>query len=457
MKNRYPPGPKQFLLLGSLRQFANHRLEFMIANRDQFGDIVHFRFGPRHIYQINDPEMIQYVLAKHPEQFHKSPALKRNTRQVIGQGLLTSEDEFHKRQRRLVQPAFYHKRIAAYGDVMVDYSAQMLEGWHTDDQLDVAHEMMKLTMRIVAKTLFDADVSGDADSIGEAITMGIETVGRRITQPIHLPDWLPTPQNRERKQAAALLEQTITRMIDERRASGEDKGDLLSMLLMAVDEEQGGGMSNKQVRDEAMTLFIAGHETTANALAWTLYLLAQHPEVETRLVEELQSVLDGRLPAFADLLCLPYTEMVIKESMRLYPPAWVTTREVIEDIELGSYPIRKGSIIIMSIYTMHRDPRYWNEPDQFRPERFASGWEDRVPKYAYFPFGGGPRVCVGNQFAMMEAKLVLATIISRFQMKLVPGQQIVPDPLITLRPRDGIFMRLAAREAVTDPLGAICN
>jgi len=457
MKNQYPPGPKQSLLLGSLRQFANHRLEFMIANRDQFGDIVHFRFGPRHVYQLNDPDMIQYVLVKHPEQFHKSPALKRTTRQTIGQGLLTSEDELHKRQRRLVQPAFHHKRIAAYADVMVDYTAQMLENWRTGGQIDAAHEMMKLTMRIVAKTLFDADVSSEADSIGDAITMGIETVGRRITQPIYLPDWIPTAQNRERKQAADLLEQTITNMIDERRTSGEDKGDLLSMLLMAVDDEQGGGMSDKQVRDEAMTLFIAGHETTANALAWTLYLLSQYPEVESRLTQELQTTLDGRLPTFADLSRLPYTEMVIKESMRLYPPAWVTTREVIENIELGDYPIHKGSIVIMSMYTMHRDPRYWEEPDQFRPERFAPGWEDCIPKYAYFPFGGGPRVCIGNQFAMMEASLILATIISRFHLTLVPNQQIVPEPLVTLRPRDGIRMQLTARESSPISLVAMYN
>jgi cytochrome P450 len=346
----------------------------------------------------------------------------------------------------LVQPAFHYKRIANYADVMVDYTRQMLDTWSNGETLNIAQEMMKLTMRIVGKTLFDADVSDQADSIGAAITIGIESAGERITRIIQPPDWLPTPKNRKRRHAAQVVENTIMGFINERRASGEDKGDLLSMLLMAVDEEDGGQMTNKQVRDEAITLFIAGHETTANALAWAVYLLAQHPEIEAKLANEIQAVLGDKPATIADLARLPYNEMVVKEAMRLYPPAWIISREAQDDIEIGGYPIQKGSILLMSMWVMHHHPKYWEDPEIFNPERFAPGWEDRVPKYAYFPFGGGPRICIGNQFAMMEAQLVLATIMQHYHMKLVPGQTITPDPMITLRPNQGIQMQLTERE-----------
>jgi cytochrome P450 len=447
----YPPGPKGRFSLSTLRRFQNERLAFLESNREQYGDVVHFRIGLRDVYQLNNPDMIQQVLVKQPEAFYKTPNLKRITRQAIGEGLLTSEGDFHKRQRRLAQPAFHYKRIAAYADVMVHYTAQMLDDWHGGEARNIAQEMMKLTMRIVGKTLFDADVSAKADSIGAAITVGIETAGDRITRIIYMPDWVPTRKNHERRRAAQLIENTIANIINERRASGEDKGDLLSMLLLAVDEEDGGQMTNKQVRDEAMTLFIAGHETTANALTWTFYLLAQHPEIEARLVEEVQAVLDGKPATIADLVKLPHNEMVIHESMRLYPPAWIVSREVIEDIEIGGYPIKKGSILLMSTWVMHRHPQYWDEPERFNPQRFAPGWENHIPKYAYFPFGGGPRICIGNQFALMEARLVLATIIQRFHLGLVPGQTITPAPIITLRPEGGIQMALTARDLAAVP------
>jgi cytochrome P450 len=420
------------------------RLAFLLESARIYGDIVHFRVGPRHAYLLNHPDFVHYVLVDAPEKFHKSPALKRNTRKSIGQGLLTSEGDFHKRQRRLAQPAFHHQRIAAYGDVMVEYTRRMLDTWQPGERRNVAHDMTNLTMQIVAKTLFDADVSDEMDSIGRAISIGIETVGERVTQPVYLPDWIPTPKNRERQQAAQVLDKAILDIINQRRESGEDRGDLLSLLLLAVDEESGGQMTDRQVRDEVMTLFIAGHETTANALAWTLYLLAQHPEVEAKLAAELDAVLDG-LPTMQDLPKLHYSDMVLKESMRLYPPAWVISREVMEDITIGGCDIGRGSIVIMSQYVMHRHPRYFDEPEQFMPARFAPGWEERVPRYAYFPFGGGPRVCIGNSFAMMEATLVLATIMQRYHLALVSGQQVEPEPLVTLRPRDGVWMEIGAR------------
>lgn len=441
----YPPGPKGQFLIGSLRAFGADRLAFLEELAREYGDISMLRLGPRKVYFLNHPDYVHYVLVKHPEKFHKSPMLKKNTRKAIGEGLLTSDGEFHARQRRLVQPAFHARRIASYADVMVDYTLRKLETWAAGSEVDAAHEMMELTMEIVAKALFDADVSGDANAIGQAITVGIETVSERIVHPLHLPEWIPTRKNRERQRAAEVLETTIMRIINERRASGEDKGDLLSMLLLAVDEQDGGQMTNKQVRDEAMTLFIAGHETTANALAWTLYLLAQRPEVGHKLQAELQAVLKGRAPRMADLPHLPYNEMVIKEAMRLYPPAWVTTRLTVEPAHIGGYDVPVGSICMVSPYIMHRDARYFEQPECFRPERFAAGYEERIPRYAYFPFGGGPRVCIGNSFAMMEAQLILATIMQRFQLSLVPGQHITPEPLVTLRPRGGIRMTVAPR------------
>ncbi len=456
-KRIYPPGPKGTFPGGVLGQMQNRRLEFLLESAGAYGDLVHFRIGPRHLYLLNHPDFIHYVLVEAPEKFHKSPNLKRNTRKTIGQGLLTSEGELHKRQRRLAQPAFHHKRIAAFADVMVEFTQRMLDTWQPGDRRDVAHEMTNLTMQIVAKTLFDADVSDEMDAIGSAISVGIETVGQRITQPVYLPDWIPTPHNIERRKAAQVLEKTITDIINERRKSGEDRGDLLSMLLLAVDEEDGGQMTNKQVRDEVMTLFIAGHETTANTLAWTLYLLAQHPEIEAKLAAEVDAALDDRLPTMQDLTKLRYTDMVVKEAMRLYPPAWIMSREVMEDISIGGYAITKGSIVIMSQYVMHHHPRCFDEPERFMPEQFAEGWEERVPRYAYFPFGGGPRVCIGNSFAMMEATLVLATIMQRCHLVLAPGQQVEPEPLVTLRPRDGIWMEVAARNPRADLVEATCQ
>jgi cytochrome P450 len=440
-----PPGPASHLGVSALLNLRDDRcLQFLLRNRDQYGDIAYFQAGPRRVYQLNHPDHIRYVLVENPAAFHKSPNLKRAARETIGQGLLTSDGDLHKRQRKLAQPAFHHKRIASYAEVMTRYTAEMLDGWQAGQTYDMSHEMMTLTMRIVARTLFDADVQ-DANAIGEAISLGIETTAQRIVRP---NDWwlkLPTPRNRQRRAASALLDQTIMGFIAERRRTGEDKGDLLSMLLMAVDEDDGGSMTDQQARDEAMTLFIAGHETTANALTWALYLLATHPPAEARLLEELDSALAGRAPTFADLPRLPYTNQVINETMRLYPPAWTITREAQAPVEIGGYTIPAGSIVLMSQYVVQHDPRWWPGPDSFQPERFAPGWEERVPKYAYFPFGGGPRVCIGNQFAQMEAALLLATLASRVHLRLDPAQPVEMAPMVTLRPRHGMRMQVEAR------------
>ncbi len=452
MKTRIqrPTGPRGHWLLGSMNALRSERLAFVLNNRQQYGDIVYFRLGPRRVYQINHPDLIQTVLVKEAGRFHKSPALKRAAGELIGQGLLLLEDEEHRRHRRLVQPAFHHNRISAYAGIMVDYTSEMLDSWTDSTELDVAHAMMQLTMRIVAKTLFDTDVTQQADSIGAAITIGLEATADRVSRPLRLYEWLPTETNRQRRAAEKLLHQTIVDIIDHRRRSPGDRGDLLSMLIQAADED-GSTLDDRQLHDEVMTLFIAGHETTANALAWTLLLLTEHPAAEAQLYDEIASVLGSRRATVSDLPALPYTHMVLKESMRLYPPAWIITRQAITDVELGGYTIPAGSILMLSPYVVHRDPRFWEDPERFQPERFTPEGEAAIPRYAYFPFGGGPRICIGNQFAMMEAALVLATIMQRIHLERADQQPIIPEPLVTLRPRHGLPMRVTVRQPLLNP------
>jgi cytochrome P450 len=448
MSTSYPPGPKQPPLVGSLRAMRSDRLGFLLACYQTYGDTVYFKLGPRHAYLMNNPDDTRSVLVEQAEHFYKAPLFKKHTAPVIGDGLLTSEGELHKRQRRLIQPAFHHQHIAGYGEVMVDFTLKRLEGWHDGDTLDMHREMTRLTMDIVTRVLFGADVSASGDEIGRAIEHGLHFVIGRTLRPLSPPLWIPTPQNLRAKKNFKLLNDLIDSIIQERHASGEDKGDLLSTLLMAIDEEGSGeGMTDLQARKEAMTLFIAGHETTANALTWTLRLLAEHPAAAETLRAELDSALGGRAPTVRDLPNLPYTEMVIKESMRLYPPAWSIPRLAVDDVTVGGWPIKRGSIILLCPYTAHRNPRYFPDPERFMPERFAGDFEQRIPRYAYFPFGAGPRVCVGNGFAMMEARLILAAIVQAYRFDLVPGQDPRPQALVTLRPRGGLWMTLAKRAA----------
>src|SRR5205085_7639304 len=362
-------------------------------------------------------------------------------------GLLTSEAEFHRRQRRLAQPAFHHKRSQAYATGMAEYGARHRERWQDGQTLDVAQEMMGLTLAIVGKTLFDADVEGEAKEIGRALSDIMHMFDRLTTPFPWLLELLPLPSNFRFARARARLDETIYRIINERRATGEDRGDLLSMLLLATDTEgDGTGMSDRQLRDEAMTIFLAGHETTANALTWTWYLLSQHPEVEARLHEEIATVLQGRLPTAEDFPRLRYAEMVLAEAMRLYPPAWAIGRRAIADYPIGEYTVPARAIVLMSPYVMHRTPRYYPEPFRFDPERWTAEAREARPKFAYFPFGGGPRVCIGEGFAWMEGVLLIATIAQAWQMRLAPGQQVAPQPMITLRAKNGIRMRLEKRE-----------
>ncbi|HKQ08828.1 MAG TPA: cytochrome P450 [Blastocatellia bacterium] len=443
----HPPSPKRQPIMGHLMGFRRDPLNFLLDAARDYGDLVHFKFGPQDIFFINHPDTVRDVLVTNNRNFTKSRGLEMAKR-FLGEGLLTSEGDFHRRQRRLAQPAFHHKRIQGYADVMARYGARHRGRWQDGQTLDISQEMMGLTLAIVGKTLFDADVEGEARAIGAALT-DIMHMFDRITTPFPwLLELLPLPSNFRFARARARLDETIYRIINERRAAGEDRGDLLSMLLLATDTEgDGTGMSDRQLRDEAMTIFLAGHETTANALTWTWFLLSQHPEVEARLHEEIDAVLQGRLPTAEDFPRLRYTEMVLAEAMRLYPPAWAIGRRAIGDYRIGDYTVPARAIILMSPYVMHRNPRYYLEPARFDPERWTTAAREARPKFAYFPFGGGPRVCIGEGFAWMEGVLLMATIAQPWRLRLAPDQTVAPRPMITLRAKNGIRMRLEKRTA----------
>jgi cytochrome P450 len=345
----------------------------------------------------------------------------------------------------LVQPAFHQKRLPAYAQVMTEYAVRARERWHDGETLEVSHEMMRLTLAVVGKTLFSADVESEAGEIGKALTSVLEMFNMMMLPFSEYLEKLPLPSVRRFEKARAVLDETIYGIIRERRKSGDDYGDLLSMLLLAQDEENGSGMSDTQVRDEALTLFLAGHETTANALTWTWYLLSQNPECEARLHQEIDGVLGGRHASFDDLPKLRYTEMVVTESMRLYPPAWAVGRMSKEAFELGGIEIPARSICIMSPYVMQRDARYYPDPERFDPERWTPERRDARPKFSYFPFGGGARVCIGERFAWMEGVLLLASIAQKWKLRLTPEQKVEPLPLITLRTKYGMRMKVEAR------------
>ena len=439
-----PPGPKGHLLAGSLPEFRHDVLGFLAACARTYGDIVSIRLPRRRLVLVSHPELIEEVLTAHARRTTKT-ALLNMLRPVLGDGLLLSEGDSWLRQRRLIQPAFHRQRIAAYGDVMAGYAERAMQDWKDGQTRDVHADMMAITQAIVAKTLFDADVSDAAWDVGHALHVLMQDFSRRRTRLFELPAFVPTPARRRSRAAVARLDRIVYGIIAARRASGEDRGDLLSILLAARDADDGSHMTDRQVRDEIMTLFLAGHETTAVSLSWTWYLLAQHPDVEKHLAAELESVLGGRQPAVADLPRLRYTDMVVTESMRLYPPAFMLTRRVAEPFDVGGHRIAPETTLVMSQWVVQRDGRWFEAPEAFRPERWETDLAKRLPRYAYFPFGGGPRLCIGNTFALMEATLLLATIAQRFRFTLAPRAAVTPMLSVTLRPAHGIPMVLSAR------------
>jgi cytochrome P450 len=427
-----------------LNNFRNAPIRFLTRMTSTYGDIVYFRAARRDIYLFNDPESIQQILVTHQNSFHKGLALQR-TKNLLGEGLLTSEDELHLRQRRMIQPMFHRQRIAGYAGTMVSLAEYLAGDWQDGATLDVHAEMTHLTLLIVAKTLFDTDVESEAGEIGQVVTTLITNFTRTLGPLADLRLRLPLPATKRILAARERLEAGIEAMIAERRAGG-DRGDLLSMLIAAQDEEdQQHRMSDKQVRDEVLTLFLAGHETTANALTWALYLLSQNPAAARQLHTELKQVLNGRSPTYEDVEALSYTRMVLSEAMRLYPPAWILTRTAMEDVEIGGYLIPKGSTVLSSQWVVHHNGRYYPEPLKFDPERWTPENAAARPKMAYFPFGGGTRVCIGESFAWMEGILLLATLAQKWEMHLEPGFPVELLPEITLRPKYGMRMQLKKR------------
>jgi cytochrome P450 len=433
-----PPGPKGRFLVGVLPEFRKNPAEFLERMARQYGDVVYLPLGRQHIYYLGHPDFVRDVLITHQNKFKKSRMLER-ARVLLGDGLLTSEGGHHRRQRRLVQPAFHRDRLAGYGAVMVDRTAMVREQWKSGQAIDVLQEMMRLTLAIVAKTLFSTDVDSEADDIGAALTQVFDLFEIILMPFSEILEKLPLPAVRRFHRARKRLDETIYRLIAERRAQGDDAGDLLSMLLLARDEDGQGGMTDEQVRDESLTLFLAGHETTADALTWTWYLLSRNPQAEAAFHAELGSVLAGRLPAFEDLPQLRYTESVFAEALRLYPPAWGIGRRALEDYPVGEYVIPARSVVLMSPYAIHRDTRWFSDPLEFCPERWLE--EDAArPKFAYFPFGGGARVCIGERFAWMEGVLILAALGQRWRLRLEPGHRVETHARITLRPKHGMRM-----------------
>jgi cytochrome P450 len=440
-----PPGPKGTPIMGVMRDFNRDQLNFIERCRHEYGDVVWMRFLYVPAIFLYHPDDVEYVLVSNSKNFIKAMSLRSNFFQrLVGNGLLTSQGEEWKRQRRLSQPAFHRERVASYGQVMVDYATRLTAKWKEGENRDIHRDMMRLTLEIVVQCLFSADVSSDVDHVGATLKELVKPFASQATLGWILNNRLPTPAHLRFHGLARKIDNVVYRIISERRGSGEDKGDLLSMLLAARDED-GSQMNDRQLRDEVMTLFLAGHETTALTLAWTWYLLGTNPAAEQKFHAELDEVLRGRAPTAADLPRLKFTEQIAKECMRLYPPAYGLGREAINDCEIGGYRVPAGAQVFMFQWATQRDPRFYEEPDAFRPERWTEDFIERLPKYAYFPFGGGPRVCIGASFAMMEIILGLAAIGQRFRLVIDREHPVSIFPAMSLRPKDGIRVVVTSR------------
>jgi cytochrome P450 len=440
-----PPGPKGHFLLGNLRAVSRDWLGFYSQCAKEYGDVVQLRYVHVPICLVMHPRDIEYVLVTNPGNFTKS-ADYRALERVLGNGLLTNEGKSWQHQRGLIQPAFRRENIVSYAPVMTRATKGMLESWKSGEERNVHEDMMGLTLRIVAQCLFGAEVTGVVERVGKAMQVVTDRflidAGQALLLPFDLPDFLVP----SRRRAINDLNQIIQEIIRERRRSNQRRGDLLDMLLQIRDSE-GRPMGDEQLRDEVMTLFLAGHETTAIALSWTFFLLAQNPSIEARLVEELQTVLEDREPTAEDVPLLRYTEMVLKESMRLYPAVWGIGRRAIGDCKIGGYRVAAGTNIFIFQFLTQRDARFFPNPETFDPERWREDpvRSGKIPRFAYFPFGGGPRVCVGAAFAMLEATLLLASIQQKFHLELVRGHAVEALPSVTLRPKNGIRVTVRRR------------
>jgi cytochrome P450 len=443
-RKKIAPGPRGSGLLGNLREFRRDVLGLMNESARTFGDVVRFRLGPHVIHLLNHPDYVEHVLQKNAPNFDKQTRSAGFIKSVTGDSLLTTNGEVWQRQRRLLQPAFHHQNIAGFAAEMIAATHSVLEQWRErasrKETIDVASEMMRLTYTIVARTLFSAEADAGAEAIERAMPVILSHTFDRLGRVFSFPQWVPTPENRRFQSALRSIDRVVNEIVDRHRRAqdtGANEGDLLSMLVRIRDPETGAGFSNLQLRNETITFLLAGHETTANALTWMFYLLSQHPEVEAELRQEISQELGDRAPTLADLSRLTFTKMVIKESMRLFPPIWIIERRVIQDDVVGGFHLPAGSAVVISPYALHRHPGFWDAPEKFNPRRFTNP----TPR-SYIPFGAGPRFCIGIEFAMLEAQLITAMVIQSFRLRLVPGFPVVPLPGITLRTRNGLPMNL---------------
>jgi cytochrome P450 len=443
IRSGLPPGPKGSLIGGNIRQFRGELLDFLLDTARDHGPLASFRVGPRRVFLASGPDLIEKVLvtdAKHYIKHFGARAFKP----VLGNGLVTSEGAFWQRQRKLIQPAFSKTRVQSYAPVMAELTNHMLESWTPNILVRIDEEFEALTSKIALKTLFDLDDSGDRERFSEALKLAFNLMTARLRRTFKFPLWVPSPANLRLQRSIAELDRTVQGFITSGRSRRELGDDLLSRLLRAQHED-GTRMNDRQLQDEAMTLYLAGHETTALTLTWSWYLLSQHRRVEEKLVSEWQHVLGGRMPSAEHLPRLTYTAAVIAESMRLFPPVYVIGREATDDLELGRYRVKRGYTVLMSQWVNHRDPKYFPEPEEFRPERWENGLANRIPKFAYYPFGGGQRICVGKTFALMEAVLILAAVGQRYRFTLDPDAVVGIKPQITLLPANGIPATLERR------------
>jgi cytochrome P450 len=445
-----PPRVKGRPIVGNVGELQRDRLGFFLDCARKHGPMVRMKFGPREPVLISDPALIEQVLVTENRHFVKSRPFQL-LQGVLGDGLVTSSGPLWLRQRRLMQPAFHRTQVEAYAPIVISLTQQQLDRWCSGQTLDLHAQMMELTLAIVAKALLDVEMTVEFEKVGAAIDVLMEDFVYRLGNLAPIPKWVPTPWNRRVKRKIAELDSLIYGIIAERRSpplrgglpsateSRATGSDLLSRMMQSQDADaEGGGMSDRQLRDEVITLLSAGHETTATALAWTWYLIANHPQVEARLTAELQSILGGRTPTVDDVPRLQYVERVVMEAMRLYPPVFAMGRMAKEPCVIGGFDIPAGTAFLMSQWVSHRDPRYFDSPEEFRPERWAEDRIGQLPKFAYFPFGGGPRICIGAPLAMLEAVLIVATVAQQYRFELVSDHPVERWPCVTLRPRHGI-------------------
>jgi cytochrome P450 len=444
-QKRIAPGPPGHFLLGNLREFRRDVLGLVMESAATYGDIVRCRLGPQVVHLLNHPDHVEQVLQKRSSNYDKNTRSSASIRTVTGESLLTCNGEAWKCQRRMDQPAFHHRQISGFAGQMTAAAETMIRSWQGRPVLDISSEMARLTYSIVGQTLFSFNTGEDAATVEKAMRVILPHAFGRLGNLVNWPDWLPTPANLRFRKSLAAVDQVVYRIIDKHRRAqenGDPDTDLLSMLMRVRDSETRAGLDDSQLRNETITFLLAGHETTANALTWTFYLISRHPEVERRLLTEITDVLGGRTPTLEDIPKLTYTKSVIQESMRLYPPIWIIERRVIADDEIGGYTLPAGSAVVISPYTLHRHPAFWDRPDEFDPSRF-----DSPAPPAYFPFGAGPRSCIGSEFAMLEAQLITTMVMQSFQLDLVLGHPVEPLPDITLRSKHGMMMTLHPRNA----------